>query len=251
MYPNQGAVNEIVLANDPKRAAVERAYAKLGIRNIDSYILNEKVLIVEIPLVAGLNSYESILQESNNGRPLEVKLNRNDIFIATHIGVAVRKQSAGAHGNYRDFTFADGNYFIGAAGGKTEAFCLQPIWNARMYLNANNIDVIDGIPTDKMEYIPERGTIIASGDQVADELPMSSRDLETRGFFRLPTTPILNGQLDNKIKLSNIVGDTTLIAGGIDGAGAALTTSNVLRLMVHGFEVAGAATATLAYMKQY
>lgn len=250
MYPNnQGTVNEIVISSDPQRAAVERALAKVGIHDVAAHILTQKTLIAEKPLLAGLNSYESILQESNNGRPLEHKLNRNDLFIITHVGIAVRKQSDNEHGNYKDFTFADGNYFVGVAGGESEAFSLQPLWNARLFLNANNVDVIDGLDTDKMEYIPERGTIIAAGAQVANELPMLGTTLEKRGFVRLSTNPILNGQLDNKIKLSNIVGNTTLIAGGVDGAGAAVDTTNVLRFKLYGFEVAGAATAALKWMQ--
>lgn len=243
---------QIVIGTDPQRIALERSLNKIGV-DINAYLVTEKDLIIEKPLVAGLNSYEELLKESNNGRPLEARLNHNDLFFITHIGMAVRKHdevaSPARYGNYQDFTFADGNYFVGAAAGNLEAFALQALWNARISLNANGIDVIDGFQTDKLEYIPERGTIIAAAPQLGNELPMVGGSLEERGYFRYPINHILNGQLDNKVKLFNINGDTTLIAGGVDNAGADVDTRNVVRIKFHGFEVTGAATAALAYMR--
>lgn len=228
------------------RSALMRTLEHFGI-GINDFVITEKELVVEVPLAAGQNSYTGNLHENNNERPLEVKLNRNDAFILTHLGMAVRKQdettSPKRYGNYRDFTTADANYFVGAAGGNSEAFAVSTLWNAKLTLNANNVDIIDEFPTARLEYVPERGHLIAGGTQVGDEFPQLGPGLEERGFSPYVVNHLLSGQLDNTIKLSGISGDTTLIAGGVNGAGAAIDTSNVLRLKLYGFELAGAATA--------
>ena len=217
-----------IFSPDIDRASYNRVRAVLKEENpgVD-FIINQNTLRIEQPLVTGRNSYKFDLYEnSGSDRPLEEKLNRNDVFFMTHLALCLTKQDETTtpkqYGNYPLFTHPDPNYFIGANGATTPEWqSLLPIFSGgKLTLKTSPVERLKDFLTLHLMYVPERGYLIAAAPQVNAELPQYGPSMEERGFFRTNPTIIIDGNENNSVELSLGAGDTTNIAGGIDGAGA-------------------------------
>lgn len=228
---------------DAKRAKLMRAVDALGI-NLSQFIIHDHTLRAESKLVAGNNSYRmNLYKNTGSDRPQEIKLARNDMFIMTHLGLALTKEDTASsktnYGNYPLYTFPDPGFFLGnPASGLSEWECLEVVYNGKLTIKTDNTDRLLDLSTQHLRYVPQR----AFGSNVGPEYGGS---MEQRGFF--PTEPmiILNGQQDNQVELSVGTGDTAVIAGGIDGSAAAVDTRNVVVVQLHGFLVSNAADPQL------
>lgn len=243
-------MQRIEVGSNWMRSVYSRMLAALGI-DPNQFIISEKTLVLEQPLVSGQNAYRFNFYENNNERPLERKLNRNDGFVISHLGMTVRKQNEAVtpkqYGSFPQFTHPDPNYFIGAAGGIFENECLENLFAGYLSLVTNNTEIIQEFPTEFLRFVPERGYTKLAAPQTRDEWPQQGPSLEERGFYPYSVNSIINGQDNNQMVLSVGAGNTSVIAGGVDAAAAALDTTNVVSIKVHGFEIAEASQVGLKW----
>lgn len=234
-------MNPIVFTPDPERATYRRVEELMKANNGDTpFIINRSALRIEQVLSASRNKYSFDLYENSaSDRPLERKLNRNNLFIIDSIALLLAKYdpTAGDYGNYRLHTFPDPNYFVGLAGGVNEWESLWPIYNGLITVVTKPVERLSDFHTSNLLYIPEKQTFLVSNDQVNDEPAQFGETHAKRGFFSLQPNIILDGQENNTIELTLGTGQTTLIAGGVSNAGAAIDTRNVAVIMLLGFEV--------------
>lgn len=228
----------VVVSPSKLRADYSRLLRKLAIGD-DKYIITSSVIRVENPLQENQNSYQfDLVENSSSDRPLEEKLNRNDLFAITHIRIGITRQDESVnpaqYGNFKLFTTNDANFFTGT----NEANALANIYNGTLTVKTDNVERLQRLNTNLFEYIPERGYIIANAPQVADEFPMSGPTLEERGYFYMQPQIILSGDQSNILTVNLGTGDTT----GIAGAGP---QTNVLVCELFGYQVNNAVQPSL------
>lgn len=234
--------------SDVERAAYDRIKSLLAAENptlnVESdFIVNQHTLRVEQVLSASQNSYTFTLRDTGNSRPLERRLNTNDLFFLTHIGLMLCKQDTSTtppqYGNFPLFTNPDPNYFDGDNSGGTPAEfdALNCVYNGELTLATTPVERLKDFSTTILRYVPERGYLEPTTDQDDVEYPQFGPNLDYRGFFRLTPNIILDGDENNTVVVDLGAGDTTQIVGAVDRAGQSVNTRNVLVLMLHGFNV--------------
>lgn len=204
------------------------------------FIINQATLRMEQLLTASKNKYLFDLYENpGSDRPLERKLNRNDLFVITDIALVLTKYNPTTldYANYRLHTFPDPNYFSGAAAGVNEWESLWPVYNGLVTITTKPVERLANFLTSNLLYIPEKQTLLVADPQLNDEPAMWGDRHSQRGFFKLDPNIILDGQENNAVELTLGAGQTTQIAGAVDNAGDAVQTRNVACFMIHGFEV--------------
>lgn len=240
----------IEIGSSYMRAVYSRMLEALNISKAD-FIISEKTLVLEAPLISGKNNYRFNLYENNNERPQEKKLNRNDGFVISHIGLGIRKQDETTtpkqYGNFPIFTHPDPNYFVGVTGGINESDSLENLFAGWFSLITNNTEIIQEFPTDLLRYVPERGYTNFAAPQTRAEWPQYGATLEEKGLYPYSVNSIINGQDNNQVSLDLGAGNTSVIAGGVDAAGDAVNTTNVVVVKLHGFEIAEAAQVGLKW----
>lgn len=237
---------------DIARADFNRMLRRLGV-NPEEFLINQDTLRLEKKLSADRSSYQfDLYQNSGSDRPLEKKLNRNDVFCITHLALGVCKEDTSTnpaqYANSRTYHSADPNYFAGAPAGQVKEFVsVQTAWNGKLTIKTNTTDRLQEFLTQLLEYIPERGHTLQAGSQLNDEWGQYGPSLEEKGFFKLTPNIILNGQQNNKILMDLGEGDISSIEGTADSGGTAVNTRNVLVLLLHGFTIHEAADPHLRW----
>ena len=242
---NYNAYPQTIITPDVQRGDLIRARALMRDPNGDMFIVQPQTLRVHKQLIAGKNSYTFDFYETpNSDHPLDIKLNRNDAFFASHIGVWVKRrgnsEATRNDGSYPYFTFPDPNYFLGANAGAN-----LPEWQA-LYCVYNGTITLKTKPTERLIkfaatnclYVPERtwqGT--AATSQAAVEQPQWGADQEKRGLYHLPELVILGGNEDNTAEITLATGDTTNIGGTLLANNTASNQVNDVALVLHGFNV--------------
>lgn len=242
-------MNNLTIVNTNSKFAkykrVENALAQRGMGDPSLYIIQEKTLRVEALLSTTKDTYEFNLYETPNaGREQEIKLNRNDLFFVSHIGLYVYKQDASLtpaqYGNSPLFTYPDPNYFPGRIGGTgtAEWQCLYLLWRGKFGLLTDPVQRIRDMSTVNFLYVPEKQYLEAAFVGITNaNFPEFGQTLEKRGLFELSYMPGLNGGQNNRITLQLGSGNKTVIDGAVDAAGNAVTTRNVLQIVLHGYNV--------------
>lgn len=206
-------------------------------------------LRIEQVLAAGKNQYTFNLYEViDSQRPLEIKLNRNDLFIPGYVGLTLAKYDStvtgGNGGNYLLKTFPDPNYFVGTDGsGNEEHVALNCVYNGKMTVKTDPVVRMRNLATSEFLYIPEKQEFITGtlSDQLKNEPAQFGPTPEQRGYFRLQPQPIFNGNENNSVQVDLGEGDTTLIAGGFDSGASPVDTRNVLVFNALGYIVVNGA----------
>lgn len=236
-----------VYTPDVKRAEYNRFKAFLSqMAPSTEFIITPALLRLEQVLVATRSKYTFNFYENQGAdRTLERKLNRNDLFMITDIALGIVKQDAvaGDYANFPVFTFPDGNYFSGAAGGVLEVDALHTIYNGRLNFLTKPVQRIENLLTYQLKFVPDSQTLLQAGTQLADEYPQFGPTEAERGFLKVQPNLILSGQENHQVELELGTGQATYIAGGIDDSGQAIDTSNVVVFFALGFEAKNAATA--------
>lgn len=233
-----------------QRADYER-FDKLvnqGMPAANRFIIQPQTLIVEAELKNDRSQYILSLYENKGAdRPLENRLNRNDLFMCTGFRLGVAKQDANAnpkeYANYPTFTYPEYNYFVGnntnIATANTEGRSLQVLWNGLLSLRTNNVDRIKDFSTTNLLFRPESAYSEASS---IPEFPQQGVANADQGYFYLQPQPILDGQQDNDIIITLGDGDYDRIAGGFDADGTtANNETNVLKFFIRGWVAVNAA----------
>ena len=203
----------------------------------DEFIINEKTLRLESALSANRSNYNlDLFENRGSDRPLEEKLNRNDLFFLTHIAMGIAKQdtTAGHYANYPIYYHGDQNVFVGNDGGgdpdSLEWFCVEALFNSKMTIKTSPVERLKDFLTLNFRYVPEN--VANSTSKTAGQFGPT---MEGRGFYAVNPNIIIDGYDNNTIELTLGTGGYTKIAGGINASNVAVDTSNVLVFLLHGF----------------
>lgn len=220
-----------------------------------NFIITEASLRVEQLLVNNQNTYNFDLYQgtSNTDRPLEIKLNRNDLFFATHIAIGITKydpsKSPVWYGNYPLWTYPESNYFVGTGSSAAiEYQALETVYEGNLTFQTGNVVRFGPVATSNFKYVPEGRYLlgVASSTNTTAQDPQYGPAKEGRGFQRVTPNLVIDGQQTNIFSLQLGAGDTTNIAGATNAGGTAVNTRNVLVLQVYGFRAVNAAAAAKA-----
>lgn len=234
----------IVYTPDVKRAEYNRFKAFLAIISPGvEYIITPFILRLEQVLAATKSKYTfNFYENQGSDRQLEIKLNRNDLFMMNAAALLLTKQdaTAGDYGNYLLKSFPDPNYFSGAVGGVNEFDALNTVYNGKLNFLTKPVQRIENFSTAPFLHIPEKQTFLTAGSQVNDEPAQFKLN-----DVLVPIQPnlILSGQENHQVELELGAGTTKYIAGGFDNSGNAVDTSNVAVFIAAGFKAVNAATA--------
>jgi len=236
----------------PQRAVYERALQITG--NNPDFLVQEKTLILEQALIPGRNQYSfDLFQNTSSDRPGEMKLNRNDMFLVGAISLQLTKQVSATDpstGNEDSYTFPDPNFFVGApASGTTpkEYRALNTIYNGFTTIKTSPVERVRDFYNQHFRFVPERGVQKQASPQINDEPGQWGPSNEMRGFYQIIPNVVIDGNENNTLELILGKGDTTLIDGSLNSAGAAATTRNVVRYLVNGFLIINGAKAQLKW----
>lgn len=230
-------MSNLYFTPSPQRAAYSRFRDMLLRESGEEFIINEKTLRLEAPLSATRSSYNlDLFENRGSDRPLEEKLNRNDLFFLTHIamGVAQQDTTSGHYANFPVYFHGDQNVFVGNDGGgnpeSLEAYCIESLYNSKITIKTSPVERLKDFLTVNFRYVPE---------QVANTTAKTSGQfgpsMEARGFYPLNPNIIIDGYDNNTVELELGTGGYTNIAGGINASNVAVDTSNVLVFLLHGF----------------
>lgn len=252
------ATGGIYISTDEQRAVYGRLqnwFPANGLGQADDFIITESNLRVEQLLANNQNQYQFDLYEGSGStdRPLEIKLNRNDLYFATHVALGIAKYDPSKtpiwYGNYPIFTYPDSNYFVGTgASAAIEYQALETIYQGELIFSTGNVNRFGPLMTDTLKYTPNRPYElgVASSSATTAVFPEYGPTAAARGFHRLTPNLVIDGQQTNKFTLTLGTGDYTNIAGATNAAGSAVNTRNVLVLQLHGFRAVNAAAAAKA-----
>jgi len=226
-----------------RRMKVLRADSALQV-NSDSpdYLSNYTALMLKVPLVNNRSAYRlNIFPDASTLQPNEIRLNRNDVFAVTDIGLFISQfnPTSGNHGNYPLVSFPDPGIFLGVPGsGLREWECLESLYNGQLFLKQQSVDRTTTIPTNFMRFVPERAFTTSGSTPTQGNVEDS--------LFELERMVILSGQDDNTIELSAANNaDLGALQGGITAAGAAAATRNMLTIFLGGVLYRNMAAAAL------
>lgn len=249
-------MQQVFVSTDITRGDYKRVINKVlgGPQAEERFIVNQKTLRVEALLTAARNSYNFNLYENPGAdRPQEVKLNRNNLFVMTHIALNLTKQNTeenpAQYGNFPLFTSPDPNYFSGENGtDPAEYLALENVYNGALTISTKPVERLSAFVANLLRYMPNRGYMLPNDTetipgQINPEWPEYGPTMEHRGFFKLTPNIILDGKEDNSIRLDLGSGNTVNIAGATNAAEEAVDTRNVLVFLLHGFEVVNGAQA--------
>jgi hypothetical protein len=212
--------------------------------NSDSpdYLSNYTALMLKVPLVNNRSAYRlNIFPDASTLQPNEIRLNRNDVFAVTDIGLFISQfnPTSGNHGNYPLVSFPDPGIFLGVPGsGLKEWECLESLYNGQLFLKQQSVDRTTTIPTNFMRFVPERAFTTSGSTPTQGNVEDS--------LFELERMVILSGQDDNTIELSTANNaDLGALQGGLTAAGAAAATRNMLTIFLGGVLYRNMAAAAL------
>jgi hypothetical protein len=164
--------------------------------------------------------------------PTENKLDKNDWFIVTGVGLRFQKVDYDSatglysnHGNYFLHTFPYASVFAGAAAGgnKSEADALLTAIRGTLALNVNN-DQQFALPCSELVYADQN---FSAG------FPVYGSNAGQRGIFDLSSLIILSGGVDNKVVVNLAPGNKAVIDGSVSGA----TTRNLIVPVLQGIRI--------------
>lgn len=257
-YTVAAAAGVVNFSTDEQRAVYARLQNWFPENNLgpaNQFIITESNLRVEKVLASNQNQYQFDLYEGSSGtdRPLEIKLNRNDLYFATHIALGIAKYDPSKtpvwYGNFPIFTYPDSNYFVGTGSSAAiEYQALETIYQGSLSFITGNVNRFGPLMTDTLKVTPNRPYElgVASSSATTAVFPEYGPTPAARGFHRLTPNLVIDGQQTNIFSLTLGAGDYTNIAGATNAAGSAVNTRNVLVLQLHGFRAVNAAAAAKA-----
>lgn len=216
-----------LVSTDPMRAAYGRFVQYLEnmgkVTSGGAPIITQTDLRLEAKIESSKNNYTLDLKEgtSSTDRPLENKLNNNDIFMVTAIGIGIYKTNDTVYEPL--FTFPDLNYFSAAG----EAAALESIYNGKLSLTTDSLKRIKNLLLHHMRFVPP--TQYDGTDKI---MPGYGAMIEERGYLRTNPNIIIDGSKTNTLEVAIGSGDHSAIEG-------AAGKDNILTVLLHGFVFSG------------
>lgn len=232
---------QLILSSE-RRALANRVRGIVG----RDAIIDYTTLQVNLLLSTTQNQYNfDLYRVPGADHPMDIKLDRNDGFFCTHIGLTISKQNTSVtpqqYANEAEFTSPDPNYFVGVASSWPEWKSLMTLYNGLLTLSTGNAERIKDLSTSNFYYSPNRPYLLNGADP--DQMPEYGPDLKQRGFYELGEMLGLSGQDNNDVRITLGPGNYSIIDGSVNAAGTAVNTRNVVRLKLQGFKVIGGARA--------
>lgn len=248
---------QIVTAS-PQRALMSRAKNWLknvaGILNPDSFIISPSTLRYEKALSANDAGAKFVLRSGDvANRANENKIQQNDLFFISHIGLALVKNDEVASPNVLGpmFTYPDPNHFEGVSGGVNEWECLENIYNGYSEFKTSTNTRIPKIANFHFRYAPETQVLTnALVGATHATYPGYGPDKAQRGLYELGDMLIIDGEGDHNYNVFFSEGERSQIAGLTDNGGSNVNTRNFLVLLLDGILVSDAGSSLKAYMNQ-
>jgi len=244
---------EVTSAHRNEFLRVESALRAYGM-DPTKFTIQEADLRLEQLLSPIRDNYTFNLYETPGAdRPQETRLNRNDMFFVRGLAVCVYKQDdtqdPAQYGNSPLFTYPDPNFFNGTLAGSVDEWAsLELIWNGSTSFLTDPVTRIQKFLNFNCRYAPERAFMetaynYAAGPPTNPTFPGYGPTDEQRGFFMFSYMPAIYGNMNNRAQIELGVGDRGTIDGATDAAGEAVTTRNVLALLLKGYKVLNGAEA--------
>jgi len=188
-------MNSVTISTNPRRAARMRVFEHLAANNpgrdvMADFIVQPYVLKL-MQQVTSRTEYRFDLYEEQSGQQAyERRLNRNDAFFMSHIGLGLILEDTATPvpvSNTQVRTFPDPAVFAGAG----EATALEAFYNAQLTVKTDPIERITDFDTNVLRYLP-----------LFDQPDAWGPSLEERGYFELAGEVIFDGAQNNTIQLS-------------------------------------------------
>jgi hypothetical protein len=211
------ATAPIAIAEDRSRSALSRVTAMVKKRfpTAKNPIIAPSFLRADTEVVNNKSVFDFFLTVRGNENVAETKLDRNDVFYATHLGFFLTAVVSAVPGiavlnTYPNpTTFAtDGSNFISTH--------LEVLYNGFFSVKIGSVQFVERLDSNQFRYVPtaQQGTVTSETITTANAI-VQSKQLNTqydggRDGIR-PITPyiIFSGAEQNEIKLT-IPGDTSL-----------------------------------------
>ena len=210
-------------------------------------IVEDADLIVGCRVEKSETTLKFDLRDNSNAFPYELRLNRNDIFLAYGIMATVAKidEKTGDWAT-ETFTYIEKNVFNGAKDGLTEAAALRAIFGGTLNMERDRVALIKDLKMRHLQFVPER--------QLQDGIEPTANIQDALYYFS--RRPILCGDdtTDFTVGLGKIsTALKELIGGNINAKGedvnenGAGKTHNHTILHFVGFRVPGVAEKYKAF----
>jgi hypothetical protein len=192
-------------------------------------IIGESYLQMEQVLINGNTTIEfDPAKNVNTDRRTESKLDRNDVFVATHMGLFLAANSLDATGKTKGVpvfqTYPNVQHFPAVVGPPAfEPANLEAIYNGKLTVKINNKEESPLIDARRFRYVPQ------TQQSSATNFSMFKLDM---ALVALTPTINLFGNKENKI--------TLLLPSATNIAAQAANTENLVILFTKGFVVKGA-----------
>jgi hypothetical protein len=209
------------LRNKYKTKNVQEGYLRIG-----QQLTNSQMQYSFNPLVVG------------NEAVTDVKLDKNDIFAVTRIGLFLSNRTLANPGNEQLLTFPAGSSTSGAPAGLYQTGVnindLYCIYNGFLNIVVNTVQIYDKLDTMRFLYVPNTQSNSQTGINAtpAYSYNFANEREYNKVFYPLKNLLELSGAGQNQISL-NIPGYTGM---GIQGT-TTTTTANFVSLYFDGFLV--------------
>lgn len=216
----------ILAASDPQHARYVRVKQKMESAGLGDFIISPHMLKVENVITGSLRQYKfDLFQNKQADRASELKLNRNDGFFITHMGLGVYNATAGSEGQAAIYTWPNDQVFSAAG----EAAALEQFYRGAITLTTSPVERFQDYATENLKYNPgytedTTNFYAAIGQGFWGPTP------EQRGLHPLEPMVILDGYMDNSYRLDLGPGDPAAAATPAAG-------ENVVLLMLYGYKV--------------
>ncbi len=198
-------------------SAAQNKFKELGLIATPGFIR------IEQKIVAGKGKYIfKVTRDSNSDSVTEQKLERNDQFMSSQIGLFLMKRVDTYAGSEILCTYPDVTIFTNS----TNAAHLEVFYNGKLSVTIGQTKWIEALDTRRFRNVPQRQgqPAIASIQSVfINELH------DNDGFFKLTPQITIDGDAKNEIAIEAPINASHIVVGA--GAG----TENYLVLIIRGF----------------
>ena len=214
----------IIVSSDPQRARYERLLGIMRQVGFGEFYVYPHMLRVEQDITSPVSSRYtfSFFENAQADKATEIKLNRNDAFFWSHIGLGIYNATAGQEGHSQIYYTPDPLVFTTA----NEATALRQIYQGNISLQTKPVERLN-MSTLPLEYNYGWKTQGATGVSLGSSV--YGPDMDSKGLFGMTPEVILSGDQDNDVILD--------IGPGTFTAAVAASGVNSIVLLAWGYLV--------------
>jgi hypothetical protein len=200
-----------------RTSAMVESFNKAGIRATEGTLRLESALSTSASYTFQVNANQSQIVT-------EIRLRQGDVFIATAIGMYLKKATGATPTDAQQttaalHTFPNSTVFTGAS----EATNLQSIYNSKLQFQVNSTNLTETLDTRRYYRVGEAQQGLAVSTAASNNTYFASQwNVADYGMMTFHQTIALNGQANNTINL--------LLPAGVDCSGTSSTNYAVIYL---------------------